>query len=221
MFANEATKLATILLDQPSADMTPIINVGSSTQVFRTKEQPHIHANLFAPLEAAGYRVVHADLKQAPGVDIAGDFYTDTVFAAIKAEAPKALLCNHMFEHVEDRPKLARRLMDMLPEGGLFCITVPYSYHHHNDPIDTMYRPTPDELAALFDGHDILHREILITGTYWDKIAKKPWVLLRHILRAPFPFIQYSRWKRTIEKCYWLFNSYKVSLVVGRKRTTR
>ncbi|MEZ6022674.1 MAG: hypothetical protein R3C16_04500 [Hyphomonadaceae bacterium] len=48
-----------------------------------------------------------------------------------------------MFEHVVDRDELTRRILSLIPEGGLFFITVPSSYHQHNDPIDTMYRPRP------------------------------------------------------------------------------
>ena len=54
--------------------------------------------------------------------------------------------------------------LELLPQGGLFFVTVPYSYHYHADPIDTMYRPSPEELASLFAGQTILTKAELSGG---------------------------------------------------------
>ena len=202
----------------PSDDLSPILNLGSSTRHFRQVEQPYIAELVFRPLAARGIRVVHCDLKVAEGVDIAGDVFDDADFDRLQAVAPRAVICTHMLEHVLDREELARRLLALLPQGGLFFVTVPSSYHEHHDPIDTMYRPTPDELAALFAGQRILDKTELVGDTYWSHVARRPFTLFfRHFFRFLAPFLGLAAWKRSMRKLYWLRHRYKVAAVIGRK----
>jgi hypothetical protein len=144
--------------------------------------------------------------------------FDDADFAKLKAAKPRAVICTHMFEHVRDRQELSRRLLALLPGHGLFFITVPSSYHEHRDPIDTMYRPTPDELAALFAGQEILHKSELVGDTYWSHVTRRPLtIFFRHFFRFFVPFLGWKAWKRSMRKLYWLFNNYKVAAIVGRK----
>ncbi|MBX9591015.1 MAG: class I SAM-dependent methyltransferase [Hyphomonadaceae bacterium] len=214
----DAEWLAAVLARYRTEELSPILNLGSSTRHFRQVEQPHVDALIFKPLEARGVKVVHSDLKASDGVDIAGDIFDDATLAAMQATHPKAVICTHMFEHVVNRDELRRRLLSMLPPGGLFFVTVPSSYHEHNDPIDTMYRPTPAELAAMFGGHDIIEQRELIGHNYWTLVRKRPFTLLfRHVTRFFVPFLGWQKWKRSMTKLYWLYHPYKVAAVVGRK----
>lgn len=199
-------------------ELSPLVNIGSSTNTFREMEQPHIYSHIFRLLEEMGVKVIHSDIKQAEGVDVVGNIFDDEALQELKDLNPKSLICANMFEHIEDRQLLADRLMEILPEGGLFFITVPNSYHHHADPIDTMYRPSPEELALLFPNQDILQTELLTAGTYWGKIKQRPFTLFfRHFFRFFIPFVSWEKWKRSMRKLYWLFHHYKVSALVGRK----
>jgi len=214
----DAEWLATVLARYRADELSPILNLGSSTRHFRQVEQPHVDALIFKPLEARGIKVVHSDLKAHVGVDIAGDIFDDATLAAMQAIHPRAVICTHMFEHVVDRDELRRRLLAVLPPGGLFFITVPSSYHEHNDPIDTMYRPTPSELAAAFGGQNIVEQRELIGHTYWTHVRRRPFTLLfRHTTRFFVPFLGWQKWKRSMAKLYWLFYPYKVAAIVGRK----
>jgi hypothetical protein len=97
-------------------------------------------------------------------------------------------------------------------------VIAPSSYHEHNDPIDTMFRPSPDELAALFPGQEILERTELVGETYWTYVAQRPATLfLRHFARFFVPFFGWREWKRSMRKLYWLAHRYKVSAIIGRK----
>lgn len=218
MMVSDAKWLGKVLSGFPVEEISPVLNIGSSTRHFRETEQPHIHSFVFAPLEARGVKVIHADLKKAEGVDIAGNIFDDDTVTRMQALAPKSIICTHMFEHVEDRDGLAQRLIRLLPKNGLFFVTVPHSYHQHDDPIDTMYRPTPEELAQLFTGQDVLQKDILVDGTYWDKIRQRPVTLFfRHFTRFFIPFVSWKKWQRSMRKLYWLFHHYEVSAIVGRK----
>jgi hypothetical protein len=218
MMRCDAEWLETALARFAPEDLSPVVNLGSSTRCFREIEQPHIDELVFKPLRARGIAVVHCDLKQSDGVDIAGDIFDDTTLATLRAVQPRAVICTHMFEHVRDRAELRRRLLELLPEGGLFFVTVPSSYHEHHDPIDTMYRPTPAELAAAFPDQDILDQRELTGHTYWISVRQRPLTLfVRHFTRFLVPFLGWRAWKRSMTKLYWLFHPYKVAAIAGRK----
>jgi hypothetical protein len=51
----------------PVSDLSPLLNLGSSTAQFREKVQPYIDSEISAPLRAPGARVIHCDLKQDDG----------------------------------------------------------------------------------------------------------------------------------------------------------
>ena len=218
MMRCDAEWLGRTLAGLSTEELSPLLNLGASTRHFRQVEQPYIDELVFRPLEARGVRVVHSDLKAAEGVDLVGDVFDDADFAKLQAAKPRAVICTHMFEHVRDREELSRRLLALLPERGLFFVTVPSSYHEHHDPIDTMYRPTPDQLATLFAGQQILHRSELVGDTYWSHVARRPLtIFFRHFARFFVPFLGWRAWKRSMRKLYWLFHHYKVAAVVGRK----
>lgn len=218
MMICDAKWLADSLRACANEEISPILNIGSSTKHFREVEQPHVYEYVFKPLEERGIKIIHTDLKSAPGVDIAADIFDDNSMKILLEYKPRSIICTHMFEHIEDRENLAMRLMSLLPESGIFFITVPYSYHHHADPIDTMYRPSPDELANLFPGQEIIRKDVLIGGDYWEKVRQRPVTLFcRHFFRFFIPFLGLKKWKRSMRKLYWLFNPYKVSAVMGKK----
>lgn len=218
MLLSDAIWLSETLKRFEAKELSPFVNLGSSTRDFRERTQPFIHRLVFAPLEARGVQIVHCDLKEADGVDIAGDIFSDAVLARLKALQPKAVLCTHMLEHVVDREGLARRITEILAPGGLFFVTVPKSYHHHADPIDTMFRPTPDELAALFPGAAILEKRVLRGGSYRDQFRSRPVTLFfRHFFRFFVPIFGWRKWQRSMRKLYWLIHSYEVSAILARK----
>ena len=218
MMVSDAKWLGKVLPQFSNEELSPVLNIGSSTKKFREHDQPHIHKYVFSPLEQRGVEVIHCDLKEAEGVDVSADIFSDDALERLASYNAKTIICTHMFEHVLDKEDLAKRLLSLIPENGLFFITVPNSYHQHDDPIDTMYRPTPEELSQLFNGQNIIQKDILVDGNYWDKIRQRPVTLFfRHFTRFFIPFISISKWKRSMRKLYWLFNNYKVSAIVGRK----
>src|SRR5436853_7008325 len=98
MFEAEAIRVRDVLLAQ--GEISPLLNLGSSTRAFREEAKPHIERELFNPLRAAGVDIVHSDLKQAEGVDLAGDILNAAVRANLKGRGFRALLIANMLEHV-------------------------------------------------------------------------------------------------------------------------
>jgi hypothetical protein len=63
----------------------------------------------------------------------------------------------------------------------------------------------------------MLEGEILDVGeSYRDQVKQRPWILLRHVFRAPVPFIGMEKWRRSMGKLYWLRHNYKVTAAVFR-----
>jgi hypothetical protein len=212
MFETEAAWLEKLLRERASEDLSPLLNVGSSTSDFREVAQPWAERRLFAPLRARGVRIVHLDSREGNGIDIKADILSEADLPRIRAHRPKSILCCNILEHVQDPKALARRCAEIVGPGGLVFVTVPFSYPHHRDPIDTMFRPSPEALAELFRPAIMIRGEIIDVGeSYRGQVRRRPWILLRHISRFPFPFIGFRGWQRSMAKLYWLFNNYRIT----------
>jgi hypothetical protein len=222
MFDREAHRLREILLGQRA--VSPLLNLGSSTRHFRETAKPHIQAELFGPLEAAGIETVHSDLKQAEGVDLVGDILDPTVRAVLKARGFKCLLCANLLEHVRDRAAVAAACEEIVGPGGLILATSPSSYPYHADPIDTLYRPAPAALAALFTGSAPILAEELAGNTYAEDLKARGVSLGGELLRTfGFALIAFARPKGFAARAHrWLWYSrpFRVSIALVRVRET-
>jgi hypothetical protein len=218
MFEAEARWIGDRLAAFPAEQLSPLLNIGSSTGEFRETVQPWTVRHVFAPLAARGVETVHLDARSGPGIDIRADLLHDADFARVGTTRYRAVLCCNVLEHVRNAGEFARRCSELAMPGGLIVVTVPRSYPHHHDPIDTLYRPTPAEAAALFAGSSLLAAEIIDVGqSYRDEVRRRPWILLRHVARAPVPFLGLDKWRRSMTKPYWLFHNYQVSAAVLRR----
>jgi hypothetical protein len=217
MFEVEAKKLGHCLGLIPSDGLSPILDIGSGSARERQVDKPWVEAFLFKPLRDGGHSIVHLDIDDVPGVDVVADIFSDEGLESARSAAPRTVLLCNILEHVERPADLVERAFDLLPAGGHLVISVPRSYPHHRSPIDTMYRPTPDEVAAMVPQASYVFGEIVATSSYWEDVKRRPWILLRQVLRAPFPFLGWARYVRTMKKLYWLVNPYLVTIVVMRK----
>jgi hypothetical protein len=212
MFEAEATWLDALLRHWAPERLSPLLNIGSSTRRFREIEQPWTEARLFLPLRQRGVTLIHLDLKEGEGVDIRADILSDADLPKVIDMHPKAILCCNILEHVLDPAALARRCQQIVGPGGLIFVTVPLSYPHHRDPIDTMYRPDLPELVALFQPAIMVKGDVVAVGpSYRQQVLHRPWLLLRNLLRVLFPFIGFTGWKRSMAKLYWLTHDFQVT----------
>jgi SAM-dependent methyltransferase len=218
MFAAEARWIGDRLAGFPPELLSPLLNIGSSTSEFRDTVQPWMVRHIFRPLAERGVEIVHLDARDGPGIDIHADLLDDADFHRVATGRYAAVLCSNVLEHVSDPGEFARRCAALAMPGGVIVVTVPRSYPHHADPIDTLYRPTPEEAAALFAASSVMAAEIVDVGeSYCDEVRRRPWLLLRHLARAPVPFLGIEKWWRSMQKPYWLFHNYEVSAAVLRR----
>ena len=218
MFDSEARWIADRLSAYRPEEISPLLNVGSSTREFREREQPWIADRLLKPLSTCGIEITHLDSRAGEGIDLRADLLNDDDFGEVRLRRYRGLLCCNILEHVLDPGEFARRCAALVMPGGIIVVTVPHSYPRHGDPIDTMYRPMPEEAAALFPGTVTVAGEILDTGeSYRDEVHRRPWLLFRHLARLPAPFLGFERWRSSMQKPYWLFHNYLVTVLVLRR----
>jgi len=224
---NEAVAIGSALGEVPAAELDPCLNLGASTRHFRTVMQPHVHHEVIGPLEARGVRVLHSDIKEDAAVDIVGDIFDDRTLEALAAVGARSVLCCNMFEHVENRAAMARRIDAVLQPGGFVMVSVPHSYPLHFDPIDTYFRPTPREIAGLFEGYAVIASGIVEDSTYLQDLRRRlgPTGTLRHIAASLLKTVMIWRgrqwWLAHFHRYLWLLRPYKVSWLLARKPAGR
>jgi len=216
MFDVEAARLREIVLEQRA--VSPLLNLGSSTRTFREIAKPHIQRELFGPLEAAGIAIVHSDLKQADGVDVAGDILDPAVLGDLKARGFKCVLIANLLEHVRDPAAVAAACEEIVGPGGLILATVPSSFPYHADPIDTGFRPSPAALAALFGRSMPLLREELAGRTYGEDLKARGstlWAeLARTLLAALIAPVRPKSFAARLHRWRWYRRPYRVSIAL-------
>lgn len=188
MFIDEARWLEQVLQNLDLRPGSRLLDIGSSTLVFRTVVQPHIDRHVFAPLRARGVLVSHLDARPEPGVDIVADI---TTLEGVPCNFD-VVICTSLLEHVVDRAETAANICRVLNPGGVLLLTVPKRYPLHNDPIDTGYRPTPEQLSDLVTWPEIQVRRLLTIreathyrGRRWYRRWIRPWQIACLVVRKP------------------------------------
>lgn len=218
MLREEASWLADNIYVLDSDKIFPMINIGSSNQYFREKEQPWIDKLLFKPARILGYSVIHADVKTDVGVDIVGDLSDPIFLQKISTMKIQSVLCSNLLEHVVNREEICKIISSIVPVGGYIFLSVPYQYPYHLDPIDTMFRPNVDELRQLFPEMKLLCGEIveggiLVKSTSFNAII----YFLAMTIRVILPIYQPLKWFDSVRYSLWLFRNISATCIVLKK----
>jgi len=145
----EAAWLAGELDRLPTDDLSPLLSIGSGHAEL-TADQPWIHEVVYEPLARRGVRVLHHELDQAAGVDVAGDL-TDARFLDSLTELDiRSVMCCNVLEHVPNAGQLATAIQRLVAPNGYALVSVPFRFPYHPGPIDTLLRPSVDDLRRLF-----------------------------------------------------------------------
>lgn len=141
------------------SSLREVLDVGSSTKEFRTRIQPYIDKNIFEPLRNQNISIYHLDKKEKEGVDYGCDVeeISDEKFG----RKFDLVICCSLLEHVQKPRELCFLLMNLVKQGGFLLVTVPRTYRYHPDPIDTMFRPSMEELISIFPGMKIIRKKVI------------------------------------------------------------
>jgi hypothetical protein len=145
----EAAWLARRLERVPTDELSPLLSVGSGHAELRAT-QPWLEHLVYEPLTRSGVQVLHHELEPAPGVDVAGDLTDPQFLEQLAGLELRSIMCCNVLEHVPAPAGIAAGLEELVPPGGYVFASVPRRYPYHPGPIDTLFRPTPEELAGLF-----------------------------------------------------------------------
>jgi hypothetical protein len=145
----EAAWLARELERLPVDDLSPLLSIGSGAAELRGT-QPWIERIVYEPLARRGVKVLHHELHAAPGVDVAGDLTDPRFLETLDELEIRSIMCCNVLEHVPDPAQIATTIERLVAPGAYALVSVPYRFPYHPGPIDTLYRPSVDELARLF-----------------------------------------------------------------------
>jgi SAM-dependent methyltransferase len=218
MLPNEAAWLGRAIRRLDPNVVFPLLNVGSSTGPFTSREQPWIDAEVFGPLRTANARVVNCDIKTGSGVDIVGDLTDPAFVKQLSNLGIKSVLCANVLEHLTKPAELARSLVDVVADGGYLIVSGPYSYPWHPDPIDTLFRPTPEELARLFPGTVTVAAERVRCGTFWEYVSRSKRKLFMTTTRLMLPYYKPKDWWASALRLGWLTREFEATCLVLQKR---
>lgn len=196
------------------------LNLGSGTRKAREGSKHFIQSMTIDPMLAAGLQVVHSDLLAGDGVDLSGDLFDAAFQARLQELRPKIVMFCNVLEHLPNhlRTQVPDACTRILAPGGFLIVTVPNSYPYHADPIDTMYRPTATQVAALFPSLQVVDAQVIDSESYWVEFMQGGlWRQLRKLLRLLFPFVRPKRWLSHAHRFLWLGRPYRHSCVLLRK----
>jgi hypothetical protein len=174
MLRNEAKWLEDRLAELPSSALDPLLSLGSGGADFRDGKQPWIAGSVYAPLEARGIHVVHHEFAAGAGVDVAGDLGDRAFLDSLQSLGTRAVICCNVLEHLADRAPLLDAFSSLVAPGAALVLTVPRGFPYHADPIDTMYRPSVEELEAVLPGFELRTGAEVPCGTLWSYLRDAP-----------------------------------------------
>jgi hypothetical protein len=196
--------------------------MGSGTLYFRTVVQPHIDQYIFGPLAKRSVDIVHCDMKMEDGVDMVGDIFSYNCQRRLAGRNFRCVLLANFLEHLlpERRHEVPSVLSEMMNDHSILIVTVPFSYPYHPDPIDSLFRPNPDELATMFPKCGVVSSAIITGNTYLDDLRRMPTrKVAKSVLRMFAPFYKFDRWLGCVHNLLWLYKPYSVSCVVLARGT--
>lgn len=222
MLVREAKWYARRIAELGDAVLFPMLNVGSHTDEFRTREQPWIDRYIFAPPRRRGLKVVHLDLQDLPGVDLVGDLTEPHFLAKLRAMKFRSVFCSNLLEHVPNPEEIGEAAVAAVEPGGYILASCPNRFPYHPDPIDTMFRPSPEELAAVFPGTELIRGDKLGCGTLatyiFGKVVSDPFALVCNLFRRRTQLVRSTnQGLSATQTAPWLWQTFYQACIVLRK----
>lgn len=208
MFVEEALQISKFIKDR-NIQSQSVLNIGSGDLHFRTHIQPYIDEYIFSEFRKRNCIVTHLDLYGKDGIDIRMDINS---LSSLTKEYD-IVLCSNVFEHIIDRKKLGTDIVRLTKKGGCIIVTTPHVFPYHEDPIDTLFRPTVENQLSYLSGVTCVEgNELPICKPYVSRgfhvslRIMKPMMLVKSILYkikgGTFNLLKdwsiiFSQWKTT------------------------
>lgn len=183
MLKEESIWIRNVLKEADLSSVKEVLDVGSSTNEFRTKIQSYIDENVFKPLREQNISIFYLDKKKKGSVDFVYD--VENMGAEEIGKKFDIIICCSLLEHVKKPDKIASLLIDLVKHNGFLLVTVPQTYRYHPDPIDTMFRPSMSELLSMFSELHVIRKEII-------RIKDKEKYNRKEFIRYIVPFLNWK-----------------------------
>ena len=162
-------------------------------------------------------------MKKDEGVDVVGDVFDPAFQEQCRQFQLRTVLCCNILEHMlESAAGFANVVSQLVPANGYLVVSVPHSYPFHADPIDTLFRPAPDEVVRLFGPAFVLVVTHNLVDTTWLQDLRSaigplrlPWFFARDLAKAAREVVFKQRFKR-LHRYLWLMRPYEISIVILR-----
>ncbi len=88
------------IIEELVKENSTVLNIGSQTLYFRTKQQPFIQKNIFDLLDSKHCKTIHVDLQKLEGVDEVGDLTDPSFIKKLRKYDSDVLICSNILEHL-------------------------------------------------------------------------------------------------------------------------
>lgn len=210
MLINEAIWLGQQAAKLSTESLSPLLNLGSQNAEFQ-QQTPWIEQHFLGPLRARGVKIVNSDLQDAPGVELVGDLLDPEFVGRVSTLGFRSVVCCNLLEHVLDRPAVAAGVAGLVSPGGYLFVSCPKKFPYHPDPIDTGFRPTDTELAALFPSARLVEGSVVACETGWEHLGQGPRSRAVKLARLALPFLRPRGWLNTARLVAWSFRRFSAS----------
>jgi SAM-dependent methyltransferase len=149
MWLQEIDKAITELEKHLPRNAKTALDVGSEGEEYRNIRQPW-NKKFYDYLAGRGIKVFTMDLDP----EAKPDFIQDITVPILGDDIYDLVIATHLLEHVptESFQTVVSNLEKLVADSGHLLVSVPHKYPYHERPIDTMYRPTREELRKVFNG---------------------------------------------------------------------
>jgi SAM-dependent methyltransferase len=132
------------------------------------------------------YRCYLSGFSRYLGIDMPGkpdsgdeaDIFADAQHLPLAAGVADAVLCTEVIEHVQRPARLLEGIFDVLKPGGQLILSVPFSWHIHDEPHD-YWRFTEYGLKLILEDAGFTVQELHpVNGMVGSSLAGQCYVLL-------------------------------------------
>ncbi len=183
-------------LEKEKIQIYPVANIGSSDES-HYELQPWIKA--LSNRITKGGIIKNIDIKDSESVDIVGDLLDDDFIDQLKGEKFQLLICANVLTNIADKEKFAKSLIQMMPENSLLMVSVSNRYPYVADPVDTLYRPSPEELCQLFPATEIINATLVSSDSFIKHLWQDKKAFFITFIRLFVPFYKPKTWWNLIK----------------------
>jgi hypothetical protein len=127
-------------------------------------------------------------------------------------------MASSLLLHVTNRQDVSDVLLSIVPAGGYIIVSGPKRFPYCPDPIDTMFRPTIEEMHKHFPGTEIVDSAVIESGNWRQRDDRERGrSLARAVMRLMVPFYRPLRWWELARGVPYFFEHITALAIILRR----